>query len=658
MQKLAIIIVNYNVRFFLEQCLCSVEAAAKRFVETYGPDSLEVFVVDNRSVDGSVDMVKERFPWVTCIANTDNVGFSKANNQALRLSDATYQLLLNPDTLIEEDTLVSVVRFMDEHPEAGGLGVKMVDGTGTFLPESKRGLPTPWVAFYKVFGLASLFPKSKRFGRYHLGYLSENEIHEIDVLSGAFMLLRKEALDKVGLLDETYFMYGEDIDLSYRIQLGGYKNYYFPGTRIIHYKGESTKKGSINYVFVFYKAMVIFARRHFGHQHAFWFSFLIHLAIWGRAGLSIIRRMVDRLALPAMDLTVVFFVLQRIRLYWERNHIYVAGGKYPDEFTWIMLPVVAVTLVLGMAALGSYKKPFSALPVWRGMGFSGLLILVMYGLLPEEWRYSRAVLVFGIAASTLAVAGSRNIGRLLGWPNFQPPSPHPRRIIIIGHAEEADLVRKLLLQAGRPVDIQQVLSPDFFKQTEDWAMVGRVLETEEIIFCLGDMSSAEIIEKMSQRQLRGVAYKIAYPGGRFIIGSDSIQSSGAWYATEDFILFSSAKKRQKRRTDLLVALAGLPVFLLLWPFMRKPAGFWGQWWAVLSGKKTWVGYAIPAESSLPKLPEGVLGQGFLVAEEADVHPQIIGYLNQKYAREYTPSLDMDILRRGWRWLGGAHRDFN
>jgi GT2 family glycosyltransferase len=658
MPTLAIIIVNYNVRFFLEQCLCSVEAAVKRFEEVYGPNSSEVYVVDNRSVDGSVAMVQERFPWVHCIANTENVGFSKANNQAMRGSQATYQLLLNPDTLIEENTLVAVTQFMDQHPDAGGLGVKMVDGTGAFLPESKRGLPTPWVAFYKVFGLSALFPKSKRFGGYHLGYLSADQTHEVDVLSGAFMLLRKSVLDRVGLLDETYFMYGEDIDLSYRIQLGGYKNYYFPGTRIIHYKGESTKKGSINYVFVFYKAMVIFARRHFGDKHAFWFSFLIHLAIWGRAGLSVFKRMVNRLALPLLDSALIFFLLQVIRWYWERNHIYVAGGKYPDEFTWGMLSTVALSLVLGMAAWGGYKKPFSAWPVWRGMGFAGLLILVMYGLLPEDWRYSRAVLVFGIAASTLGVVGVRNLFRILGLRSFQPPSPHPKRIIIIGNMAEADLVRALLQQAGRPVEIQQVLSPEVLHKGEDWALICKVLETEEVIFCLADLSPADIIEKMSQGQLQGVAYKIAYPGGRFIIGSDSIQSSGAWYAPEDFILSASAKRRQKRRTDLVMALAGFPIFFLLWPFMRKPGGFWQQWWAVCKGQKTWVGYGYSTDPRLPKIPEGVLGQGFLVAEGAELDPKIMGYLNQKYAKEYTPSMDIDILRRGWRWLGGAHRDFN
>ncbi|GIV44270.1 MAG: hypothetical protein KatS3mg035_1393 [Bacteroidia bacterium] len=229
--KLSVIIVNYNVRHFLEQCLHSVMKAAKGL-------SVEVFVVDNNSVDNSLEMVREKFPEVKIIANKENVGFSRANNHALRIAKGEYQLLLNPDTVVEEDTFKKVIDFMDNHPDAGGLGVYMIDGKGNFLPESKRGLPTPLVAFYKIFGLSALFPKSKIFGKYHLGYLDKEKIHEVEILSGAFMLMRKAALDKVGLLDEDFFMYGEDIDLSYRIIKGGYKNYYFPETRIIHYKGE------------------------------------------------------------------------------------------------------------------------------------------------------------------------------------------------------------------------------------------------------------------------------------------------------------------------------------------------------------------------------------------------------------------------------------
>lgn len=256
--KISVVIVNYNVKYFVEQCLYSVEAAV-------GNLSAEVFVVDNHSTDGSIDYLKPRFPEVTFIENDDNPGFAKANNQAIRISRGQYILLLNPDTVIGEESLRSLCFFMDEHPEAGGIGVKMLDGHGVFLPESKRSFPSPWVSFCKLFGLSKLFPRSRFFARYALRYLDENERHPVDVLAGAFMLMRHEALDKVGLLDESFFMYGEDIDLSYRMVLGGYTNYYLP-ERILHYKGESTKHGDMKYIKAFYGAMILFFKKYYPHS--------------------------------------------------------------------------------------------------------------------------------------------------------------------------------------------------------------------------------------------------------------------------------------------------------------------------------------------------------------------------------------------------------
>jgi GT2 family glycosyltransferase len=266
--QLSVIIVNYNVKYFLEQALYSVYKAMQGL-------NGEVFVVDNNSADGSCEMVRRKFPQTIVIENKSNTAFSVANNQAIKQAKGKYILLLNPDTVVEEDCFRRCIDFMDTHQDAGAIGVKMIDGKGKFLPESKRSLPTPKVAFYKMFGFASIFPKSKTFGRYHLGFLSNDEVHEVEVLSGAFMFIRKATLDKIGLLDEDYFMYGEDIDLSYRITQGGFKNYYFPNTTIIHYKGESTKKTSVNYVFVFYRAMIIFAQKHYSKKHAKLFSFLM-----------------------------------------------------------------------------------------------------------------------------------------------------------------------------------------------------------------------------------------------------------------------------------------------------------------------------------------------------------------------------------------------
>jgi GT2 family glycosyltransferase len=286
---LSVIIVNYNVKHYLEQCLESVRRASQGL-------QVEVFVVDNLSTDGSVPYLRERYPGVIFIENKENVGFARANNQAIRQSTGKYVLLLNPDTIVAEDTFGDFVSFMDAHPEAGGAGAYMLRTDGTFAPESRRGLPTPFVAFCKMSGLASLFPKSRVFGRYYMRYLDENEANEIEVISGAFMWLRREALDKAGLLDEDFFMYGEDIDLSYRILKSGYKNYFLP-SRMLHYKGESTEKSSYRYVYTFYEAMRLFFRKHYAH-YSFLVSLPINLAIWVRSFMAYVGNQFRHRAKP------------------------------------------------------------------------------------------------------------------------------------------------------------------------------------------------------------------------------------------------------------------------------------------------------------------------------------------------------------------------
>lgn len=280
--QLSIIIVNYRVPFFLEQCLLSVQKSMKGI-------STEIWVVDNNSKDGSVEYLRSRFPEVNYIANDENLGFSKANNQAIKQSSGKYVLLLNPDTLIGESTLNTVVKFMDTHPNAGGLGVKMLNAHGQFLPESKRGFPTPWASFCKLSGLSRLFPHSQRFNRYHQGALDRHEIHQVEVLSGAFMLMRREALDKVGLLDERFFMYGEDIDLSYRLVLGGYDNFYYP-TPILHYKGESSSITDIKYLQSFHGAMGLFFDKYYRGKINMATHFLIKNVIRVRTSIAILSR--------------------------------------------------------------------------------------------------------------------------------------------------------------------------------------------------------------------------------------------------------------------------------------------------------------------------------------------------------------------------------
>ncbi len=279
--KLSIVIVSYNVRYYLEQCLRSV------FLSKIDGE-MEVFVVDNASSDDSIDYLQPLFPQVHYIQNTENVGFSRANNQAIRQALGEYVLLLNPDTILTSHTLRDCLAFMDVHHGAGAVGVAMYSHKGRFAWESRRGLPTPWTAFCRMSGLGSLFPHSRTFGRYYMRYLNRQETSEIEVVSGAFCMLRHEALRQVGLLDEDFFMYGEDIDLSFRLLKGGWKNYYLP-TSILHYKGESTQKSSYRYVHNFYEAMLIFFDKHYRHKYRL-FSLLVPLAVHLRASVDLLLR--------------------------------------------------------------------------------------------------------------------------------------------------------------------------------------------------------------------------------------------------------------------------------------------------------------------------------------------------------------------------------
>ena len=284
--KLSVIIVNYNVKYHLEQCIRSVQKASEGL-------SADIWVVDNASSDGSMDYLQPLFPDIHFISNAENVGYSRANNQAIRESKGEYVLLLNPDTIVAEDTLKGCVDFLDAHPKVGATGVRMLNADGTFAPESRRGLPTPFTSFCKMTGLSALFPKSRIFGKYYMKYLDADEANPIEVISGAFNMLRRKALDEVGLLDEKFFMYGEDIDLSYRMLLGGWQNYYIPYS-ILHYKGESTQKSSFRYVHVFYNAMLIFFNKHFGKKY-FLIGYLIQLAVVFRALLDMLIRLLDRI---------------------------------------------------------------------------------------------------------------------------------------------------------------------------------------------------------------------------------------------------------------------------------------------------------------------------------------------------------------------------
>lgn len=652
--KLSVIIVNYNVRHFLEQALLSVRRAASGL-------AVEVFVVDNNSVDDSIKMVREKFPEVHLIANTDNPGFSIANNQAIRLSKGKYVLLLNPDTVVEEDTFKHCIRYMDDHPKAGALGVRMIDGSGTFLPESKRGFPSPWVAFCKTFGLSRLFPRSRWFNHYHLGYLPEMETHEVEVLAGAFLWMRRRVLDEVGLLDEAFFMYGEDIDLSYRITQGGYQNIYYPHTSIIHYKGESTKRGSLNYVRAFYQAMIIFARKHFTGQRARVFIVMLQAAIYFRAFLTLVGNWSRRLALPLLDGALIAGGLWFLKNFWATYH-FQNPEYYGWEFLYVNLPLYTGAWLTGIYLSGGYDERDHLFRTLRGLLAATVLLAAIYGFLDLAYRSSRAIILMGAAWAMVATAGVRLGLQFFRHGNFNLyESSQPQKLVIVGTEAESQRVQSLLHKAQVQKNIIGTVAPfsDIDRQTylstlPQLSEVVRIYGIQEIIFCSKDVSAQNIMHWMSDLG-PDILYKIVPQESMSIIGSSSKNSSGELYTIAiQFRIAQPTQARSKRLLDIAVALVlllTLPVHLLLIPGRRR---LLQRIFQVLLGRMSWVGYApIPKGTAhLPTLRPGVLSSRHAFPH-LPLDTPTLERLNFLYAKDYRVGKDVAILWRGYRLLGGG-----
>ncbi len=648
--KLTVVIVNYNVQHFLEQCLHSVEKALRK-------TSGEVWVVDNNSVDGSTAMVKNKFPWVHLVESKINLGFSKGNNLAIEKASGEYILLLNPDTLVEEDTFAKMVTFMDEHLDAGGLGVKMVDGQGHFLPESKRGLPTPAVAFYKIFGLAALFPKSKTFGKYHLGFLDKNKNHDIEILSGACMLLRKSVIEKVGMLDETFFMYGEDIDLSYRIVKAGFKNYYFADTRIIHYKGESTKKSSVNYVFVFYRAMIIFAKKHFSQKNASIFSVLINLAIYMRASIALVGRLISQIWLPLLDAALIYGAMFGIKNYYE-NVVKHNNHFFPDAFIEWEIPLFIAIWIAATYLCKGYRRDGQLFNIAKGIFIGTLIIITVYALLPESLRFSRIMLFAGAATSLISMYISRMLVHFALYQNLDVSFQRKKRIAIAGHKEEAQRVARILnLSYAKPIHTVFV-SPnehfgndDFVGNLSQLAEIIAIHKIDEIIFCATDISTQNIIDHMTIAPSSTIDFKIAPPESLFIIGSSSVNSPGELYFIDINSINKLSNIKNKRTFDIVTSV----ILLLLTPVLvfavKKPVSFLKNIYKVLQGKLSWVGYCqINVEiSTLPIIKTGVLNPTELLktrpTKNATIHR-----INTIYAKDYNIYSDLYIVLKGLKKL--------
>jgi O-antigen biosynthesis protein len=657
---LSIVIVNYNVEHFLAQCLVSVRKATAVF-EAAGFEA-EVWVVDNRSVDGSCELVRRDFPEVKLLALEENVGFSRGNNEAVRQSTGEWVLLLNPDTVIPEDALVKTLIYAQAQPKLAGLGVPMVDGQGRYLPESKRGLPSPWAAFCKISGLYRLAKKSARLNRYYQGHLPQNATAQIEILSGAFMWMRRKALDEVGLLDEQYFMYGEDIDLSWRLLKGGWENHYYAGTSIIHYKGESTKKGSLNYVLVFYKAMLIFAKTHFEGSEGKALLALIQLAIYFRAALAIMSRLVKKWALPAIEWTLIFAGLVGImEVYSEQM-----GILYPWKRATAALAMYAATWTASVWLNGGYDQPWRTPGILKGVAFGTLVLLAIYGLLPESLRFSRAILLAGSGLALLVFTLVRKLFAGAHWENQQSH----RRLFVSGPEDLVHLIDLVdsVETRGTADSAMWALLPEEMEQPTDFNPKGlnnirwigsakdlaeavRVHRITEVVLSGQDLTAWNIIDSMSRVADNRVQFRIAWSeSGQnkgHIMGSGGPEMAPITELHR--AIQRPAAKRNKKLLDLLFSSMVLSAFPI-WLFTNRLSWLEGAF-QVLLGRATWVGFSSDIKG-LPALKPHLLNR----SESMD--PRIRQRINLTYARDYRWTTDLGVIQEALISRRAIHRHGN
>jgi len=545
--ELSVIIVSYNVRHFLELCLNSVRKASSEI-------SCEVFVVDNNSADGSCSMVSRQFPEVKLIINNVNRGFSAANNQALMVASGRYILLLNPDTIVEEDTLTRCIGFMENHPEAGALGVRMINGKGRFVPDSKKALPTPMTAFFKIMGLARLFPRSALFNKYYLGNLDDRKTTEADIISGAFMFLRREAVVKTGYLDEDYFMYGEDVDYCYRLLQAGYKNYYFPEARIIHFKGESTKKEGLNIFISFNRAMLTFVSKHFNNDHSGFFIFFIRMAIFFRAGLGLIRKFIRLIFMPLSEGIIIYLIFRFVTSFWG-TYKFGADYIFPEIFTRIIIPIYSIITLSSIALVSGYRIPVKFINAIKGIFTGTFIILIIYSLFPVSLRFSRAIILISELISLAAVPLWRVIISLIVPGIADNPFRKAGSTIIVSGPEGYSRVKELMSAtgakrriAGRVSISQTDLGEDVLGNIHQIKEVIRINRIKEVIFTTSELSAVQIIDNMHLISDMNISIKIAAEGERYIIGSKYVNPRDIIFSSKRLSFVQKAFEMLRKKT--------------------------------------------------------------------------------------------------------------
>jgi O-antigen biosynthesis protein len=644
--KISVIIVNYNVKYFLEVCLHSVLRATNGF-------AAEVIVVDNNSTDGSMQMVAEKFPTVIRIENKDNAGFGRANNQGVAIAKGEYILFLNPDTVMPEDFFTKTIGYMDAHPEAGSIGPKLLDGKGQFAPDGKKSFPSLSVAIFKTTGINKVFSKSPYFNKYYAVHIGEDETAAVDVLSGCCMLVRTAVLPKIGgAFDEDYFMYCEDVDLSYRIQKEGYKNIYFPEATLIHYKGESTRKATLSYVRIFNEALSTFVRKHYSKGNAQLFTIFINIGIVLRAILGVIKQVLKVLRMPMFDALIMLGTLWFMKEFWV---VHVKNIEpIPLNSVLATFPVYIALWVVSLYINGVYDQSYRGLRVIRAMVIGTIMILAYYGLLQPGLRYSRAIIIFSGISGTVIMLALHELFFRLGIFKFIPYDKLPRKAVIVADEKNYADTANTLRRVHYAPDLNGRIATENNKGT---ALAGInelkpylfTAGINEVIFCVNGLSYAQILQQM---QYCGGAYeyKIHLQGSESFVGSNSSHTAGDLYTLDKrYNLSKFSQLRNKRILD-----AGLSViFLIMWPllllFVKNGLQFWVNCILVLTGRNTWVGYTTN-NSQLPAIRAGILPPYFIAA---DYEPSatVASQLDSIYAQQYTAGADLTLILKNFKYLG-------
>lgn len=558
---ISIIIVNYKVKEYIANLLNSLKKAKHNF-------ELEIFVVDNASGDDSIAYLKERYPQVKYIANEENVGFGRANNQALEQARGEYTLIINPDTLVSEDTLDVLVEHMDLNPKCGAAGCKILNPDGTFAPESRRSVPTIWSASSKVFGLNALFPKSRLFSQYYLSWMHEDEPSQIPVLSGSFMFWRTDLLKKLGGFDERFFMYGEDIDLCYRVQNTDYHIDYVPETSIIHYKGESTKKGDLRYIRIFNQALYQFFDKHYSARYSLFFRSFIYLVIWLRTVLSFLtsgfKKVKPILAdLLILNLSIAVGFLVRYGLKGE-NILNSTGIKY----LWINALGSILFLISG-STLGLFKQKKESISITLKALTLTYIGVVTVTYFARNLAYTRLGLILGFIFGVIFFVTFKLIKvNRRGSGEYNRGKIRGSRVLVVGDEHHSgDIISKI---HSRPdwsyevignVSVNDESSPQDVGSLSQLKDLVKAYNIDQVFFSLKSISYKQMLKEISNLQKEEVVFKLIPDSMDFILGKSNVEYLEAIPLLEvEFEYSKPLNKLMKRLLDLGVA---IPLYLLM-----------------------------------------------------------------------------------------------